>query len=88
MGCFYERLIGVVKQCRKSMGKICSTVVQLETIVTEVKAVVNSQPLVYVVADFSAGFTLTPEDFLSLTPKTGLPSLAEEDQQRDSDFLN
>jgi len=52
--------------------------VQLETVVKEGEAAVNSRPLVYEGADFSSGFTLTPADFLSLNPKTGVPSLAEE----------
>jgi len=82
MGGFYERLIGLVKQSlRKSTGKICLTIVQLET-------VVNSGPLVYVGADFSSGLTLTPGDFLSLNPKTGMPSLAEENRLQDPDFLS
>ena len=89
MGGFYERLIGLVKQSlRKSIGKICLTMVQLETVVKEVEAVVNSRPLVYVGADFSSGFTITPGDFLSLNPKTGVPSLAEEDRLQDPDFLS
>ena len=54
----------------------------------EVKAVVNSRPLVHVGADFSSGFTLTPGDFLKLNPKTGVPSLAVEDQQQHPDFLS
>jgi len=70
IGGFYEVLIGLVKQClRKSIRKICLTMVQLEMVVKEDKAVVNSQPLVYVGADFSSEFTLTPGDFLSLNPK-------------------
>ena len=89
MGGFYERLIGLVKQSlRKSIGKTCITMVQLETVVKEVEAVVNSRLLVYVGVDFSSGFTLTPGDFLSLNPKTGVPSLAEEDRQQDPDFLS
>ena len=58
----------------------------LETVVKEVEAVINSWQLVYVWADFSSGFTLTPGDFLSLNPKTDGPSFAEEDQQQDPDF--
>lgn len=49
MGGFYERLVGLVKQSfRKSIGKICLNIVQLETILTEVEAVVSSRPLVNV----------------------------------------
>ena len=89
MGGFYERLIGLVKQSlRKSIGKLCLTMVQLETVVKEVEAVVNSRPLVYVGADFNSGFTLTPGDFLNLNPKTGVSSLAEEDRQQDPGFLS
>ena len=43
MGGFYERLVGLVKEAlQKSIGKICLNIVQLETILTKVKAVVNS----------------------------------------------
>ena len=65
MGGFYERLVGLVKQAlRKSIGKICLNVVQLETILTEIEAVINSRPLVYVGTDLKSGFALTPGDFL------------------------
>ena len=80
-------VIGLVKQSlRNRIGNICRTMVQLETTVKEVEAVLNSRSLVYVGASFSTEFTLIPGDFLSLSPKTGVPSLAEEDQQ-DPDFL-
>ena len=80
MRVFYERLVGLVKQAlRKSIGKICLNVVQLETILTEIEAVINSRPLVYVGADLKSGFALTPGDFLSLNPKTGVPFLETED---------
>ena len=89
MGGFYERLVGLVKQAlRKSIGKICLTIVQLETILTEVEAVINSRPLVYVGADLNSGFALTPGDFLSLNPKTGVPSLqTDHEQLQDPDFI-
>ncbi|KAL9958393.1 hypothetical protein ACROYT_G035399 [Oculina patagonica] len=45
MGGFYERLVGLVKQAlRKSIGKICLNIVQLETILTEVTAVHQEEP--------------------------------------------
>ncbi|XP_078364057.1 uncharacterized protein LOC144648336 [Oculina patagonica] len=89
MGGFYERLVGLVKQAlRKSIGKICLNIVQLETILTEVPTVVNSRPLVYVGADLNSGFALSPGDFLSLNPKTGVPFLAAEDEKpQDPDFV-
>ena len=86
MGGFYERLVGLVKQAlRKSIGKICLNIVQLETILTEIEAVINSRPLVYVGADLKSGFALTPGDFLSLNPKTRAPFLDE--QLQDPDFV-
>lgn len=89
MGGFYERLVGLVKQAlRKSIGKICLNIVQLETILTEIEAVINSRPLVYVGADLKSGFALTPGDFLSLNPKTGVPFRETEDEQlQDPDFV-
>ncbi|XP_078371352.1 uncharacterized protein LOC144655005 [Oculina patagonica] len=89
MGGFYESLVGLVKQAlRKSIGKICLNIVRLETILTEVEAVVNSRPLVNVGADLNSGFALTPGDFLSLNPKPGVPCLATEDEQpQDPDFV-
>ncbi|XP_067024036.1 uncharacterized protein [Acropora muricata] len=79
MGGFYERLVG--QALRKSIGKICLNIVQLETILTEIEAVINSRPLVYVGADLKSGFALTPGAFLSLNPKTGVPFLETEDEQ-------
>ena len=88
MGGFYERLVGLVKQAlRKSIGKICLNIVQLQTILTEVEAFVNSRPLVYMGTDLNSGFALTPADFLCLNPKSSVPCLATEDQQQDPDFL-
>ena len=37
--------------------------------------------------DLNSGFALTPGDFLSLNPNTGVPCLATKDQQQDPDFL-
>ena len=59
MGGFYERLVGLVKQAvRKSIRKICLNIVQLETILPEVDAVVNLRPLVYVGADLNSRGTM------------------------------
>ena len=49
MGGIYERLVGLTKRAlRKAVGKTCLTENQLITILTEIGAVVNSRPLVYV----------------------------------------
>ena len=80
MGGFYERLVGLVKQAlRKSIRKICLNIVQLETILAEVDAVVNLRPLVYVGADLNSRFSVTPG---------GVPWLATDDEQpQDPDFV-
>ena len=89
MGGFYERLVGFVKQSlRKSIGKICLNVDQCKTVLTEVEAVLNSRPLVYVGADLNSGFTLTPAHFLNLNPKPGIPHLDTADLEQDPDFLD
>ena len=73
-GGFYERLIGIVKRSiKKSIGRACLSLDQLYTIITEVEAVVNERPLVYVGEEFTSGVVLTPADFLSLNTTTGPP---------------
>ena len=43
MGGFYERLVGLVKRSlRKSVGRNLLTDTQLETLIKEIEAVVNS----------------------------------------------
>ena len=85
MGGFYERLVGLVKRSlRKTIGKICLTYEQLQTIITEVQAVVNSRPLVYVGDDINSGITLTPANFLTLNPYTGIPE--DETSDHDSEY--
>ena len=47
MGGFYKRHISKTKMAlKKSIGKLCLTSIQLQTILTEIEAVVNSRPLV------------------------------------------
>ena len=72
MGGFYERLMGIMKRSiKKCIGRACLSLDQLYTIITEVEAVVNEQPLVYVGEEFTSGVVLTPADFLSLKNATG-----------------
>ena len=80
MGGFYERLIGIVKKpIKKSIGRACLSLDQLYIIITEVEAVVNQRPLVYVGEEFTSGVVLAPADFLSLNTMTGPPHLNTED---------
>ncbi|CAC5415551.1 unnamed protein product [Mytilus coruscus] len=76
MGGFYERLVGLVKRSlRKTLKKKLLTDVQLQTILKEVEAIINSRPLVYVGDDINSTITLTSSHFLSLNPKVGIPEI-------------
>ena len=47
MGGFYERLVGIIKtSLKKSLGRLCLSLVQLQTLVKEIEAVVNTRPIV------------------------------------------
>ena len=74
MGGFYERLVGVVKfSLRKALGKLLFNCDQLNTLLLEIEAVVNTRPLIYVSSDLNSDSTLTPNHFLSLNPNVGIP---------------
>ncbi|XP_045171095.1 uncharacterized protein LOC123533510 [Mercenaria mercenaria] len=65
-GGFYERLVGFVKRAlRKTLGRKMLTLFQMQTLIKEVEAVVNSRPLVYVCDDVNSDITLTPSHFLT-----------------------
>ncbi len=85
MGGFYERLVGNVKWgLRKSLGRRILPLVQMQTLVAEVEAVVNSRPLVYVGSELEDRWTLSPADFLGVT-KVGIPVFESEDGE-DPDY--
>ena len=62
------------RSLRKAIVKVCLTNVKLLTLLKEAEAVVNSRPLAYVGDDINSYVTLTPEHFLSLNPRVGVPS--------------
>ena len=75
MGGFYERMVGVVKNAlRKLLGRKLITLIQLQTLIKEIESTVNSRPLVYIESDINSDATITPNHFLTLNPKTGVPS--------------
>ena len=76
---FYERLVGRTKRAlKKTLQRSRVDDHQLLTIVTEVEAVLNCRPLVYVNDDVNSIETLTPSHFLSINLKTGTPVIEEE----------
>ena len=88
---FYERLVGITKTAlKKTIGKLYLTHTQLQTIITEVEAVINSRPLVYVDDDLENEI-ITPNHFLSLNTKNGTTELIrnnEDDDKNDPDYQN
>ena len=85
MGGYYERLVGLVKRSlRKSLGRRMLTLVQLQTLLKEAEAVVNSRPLVYLGDDINSYVALTPGHFLSLTPERGVPMMDEDSHDPDN----
>ncbi|XP_063435728.1 uncharacterized protein LOC134716648 [Mytilus trossulus] len=64
-GGWWERLIGLTKMClRKVLGRSYITLEDLQTIVTEIEAVLNDRPLTYVSTDIEDQEPLTPSHLL------------------------
>lgn len=94
MGGFYERLIKEIKRSlNKTVGKRILTWSQMNTLVVEIEAVLNSRPLTYVDQDISS-FVLTPAHFLSINQKTGMPDIVDHNidllatWKRGTEYLN
>ena len=80
MGGFYERMVGIVKSClRKSLGRLCLSIIQLQTLVKEVEAVVNTRPIVYVDEDVDVPEILTPAHFLGVNTMLGTPEMSTDE---------
>ena len=85
MGVFYGRLVGLVeKALRKTLGRKLLSLIQMQTLIKEVEAVLNLRPLVYVGEDVNSSITLTPGHFLSLNQKTGFPESEADDEDYNS----
>lgn len=90
MGEFYERLIGLVKgSLKKTLGKSCLNYSHLVTVTSEIAAMLNIRPIVYLGDDINPGFALTPQCFLRMqvNVKTGAPVLITETDQGDPDYI-
>jgi hypothetical protein len=67
---FYERLIALVnRSIKKAIGRQLLTLVQLQTLVKEKEAVLNSMPLVYVRDGINSTIPITSDYFLTNNPK-------------------
>jgi len=64
-GGFWERMVGSVKlSLKKTLGQRALTVVELNTLLVEVEACVNSRPLTFVSDDSQCAQPLSPAHFL------------------------
>ncbi|XP_076089954.1 uncharacterized protein LOC143061985 [Mytilus galloprovincialis] len=73
-GGWWERFIGITKTClKKTLGRSYVTMDTLQTILTEIEAIINDRPLTYVSPDIEDEEPLTPSHLLygrriTLTP--------------------
>lgn len=89
MGGFYERLVGSSKMAlKKAVGQKLLTPMQLQTYLAETEAILNTRPLVHVGEDLNDGTTITPSHFLTPNTKTGTPSLEDQDEINDPNYVN
>ena len=62
---FWERLIGLTKMTmKKVLGRTFVSLTSLQTIVTEIEAVLNDRPITYMSSDVSDPEPLTPAHLL------------------------
>ena len=78
-GGFYERLIGLVKRrLKKVVTNTSLNAIELQTILTEIEATLNSRPLTYPYTDINDGPPLTPSHFLCGHRLLTLPDTEED----------
>ena len=64
--------MSVKRALKKSVGKISLSFIQLQTVLSEIEAVLNSRPIDYVGEEFDADSALTPAHFLMINSKVGM----------------
>ena len=88
MGGFYERLIGITKMAlKKSIGGFSLTSIQLQTTLSEIEAIVNPRPLIYLEDDVNNPI-ITPQHFLSINTNSGSSAIGGMDERDDPDYLH
>lgn len=79
--------MGLTKRClKKTIGKACLGFVELNTVLTEVEAVLNSRPLTYTYSDIGDGPPLTPSHFLCGHRLLTIPTTHPLSEDSDPDF--
>jgi len=75
-------LIGMTKSTiKKVLGRTHASLITLQTLVTEVEAVLNDRPLTYVMPDVMDAQPLTPSHLLCGRRITSLPHMLMEDDE-------
>ena len=70
-GGFWERIIGLTKQAaKKTLGRMFITFKQLETVITEIEAMLNDRPLTYISSEVTDPEPLTPSHWQKDTTNT------------------
>ena len=83
-GGFWERLIGLTKlTLKKVLGRTYTTLESLQTMTTEMEAVLNNQPLTYVSSDANDIGPITPAHLLHGEPIVTLPHQNVQDDELD-----
>ncbi|VDO53357.1 unnamed protein product [Haemonchus placei] len=78
-GGFYERLVALFKTAyKKSVGQSTLSLSQLQTVVTEIEATINSRPIIPYRETNAFAYVLRPVDFLSPTVNIQLPPLSSQ----------
>ncbi|XP_057662513.1 uncharacterized protein LOC130897595 [Diorhabda carinulata] len=79
-GGFWERLIGILKvHLRKILGRASLTFEELNTVISECTAYINSRPITYTSDDPSDPVPITPQMFIGDIQEMGVPDLDEVD---------
>ena len=63
------------KSLRKALGRSKASSPELNTIIYEIEAVINTRPLTYVDDDINSGHAITPAHFLSMNHKKCYPKI-------------
>ena len=86
---FWERLIGLTKQAvKKTLGRAFVSQQKLETIITEIEAMLNDKSLTYVFSDISDPEPLTPTHLIYGRIQSDLHTLDDLDELNDPTYLS
>ena len=87
-GGFWERLIGLTKTTlKKILGRTYISLINLQTIVVEIEAILNDRPLTYTSTDLNDPEPLCPSHLLYGRRIVSLPYPLDSEDPKDPDYL-